>query len=138
MDVDDRDSAAQLERHYTRLLTDVCSSRTPATTSTPFGAPFLSDGVFPTGDENEFFRYLDMLRKRLSNLLEGIENKTPSAGHDPASAAHVTAVYEAFRRARMSNNAWQDLHAGDKELLERAERVLTTDRCRLRTPTGWN
>ena len=121
MDVDRRDRAALLERHYTRLLTEGCSSHPPATTSTPLGASFLDD-------ENEFFRNLNVLRQRLSHLLEGIENKTPSAGLDPTSAAHVFVVYEALTRARMSSNAWQDLHGGDRALLERAERVLKMDR----------
>ena len=130
VDVDRRDSAALQERHYTRLLTEGCSSHPPATTSTPFGAPFLGDELFPADGENEFFRHLNMLRQQLSHLLDGIENKTPSAGHDPASAAHVFVVYQALRRARMSSNAWQDLHADDRRLVERAEQVLRMDRIR--------
>ena len=127
MDVDRREGAALQERHYTRLLTEDCSSHPPATTSTPFGDLLLSDTLRPFGGENEFFRHLSFLRQRLSYLLDAIERTQPSAADDSLFVAQLSVICQAFRRARMSSNAWQDLHADDRRLIERAERVLRMD-----------
>jgi len=133
---DRRDSAALQERHYTRLLTEGCSSHPPAKTSTPFGVPSLGDDLSPDDGASEFFGHVNMLRQRLTCLLAGIENKSALPRHNPAAEAQVFVVYHAFQKARMSQHAWQDMHSGDRELLERAERVLQRTGARFTIRTG--
>jgi hypothetical protein len=116
VDLDDREKTALQERRYTRLLTEGCFPNLPATTSSPFGAPVLACDEF-------FFRHLHVLRERLAHLLDSIEH-----GRKRVDADIMWSVIEALHsllQARQSSIAWCDLHSIDKDLITRAERVLS-------------
>lgn len=116
MDMDRRDWAALQERHYTGLLTEGCFPNLPATTSSPLGAQLLACDEF-------FFRHLHVLRERLAHLLDSIEH-----GRKRVDADIMWSVIEALhslRQAMQSSIAWRDLHSIDKDLIARAERVLS-------------
>jgi hypothetical protein len=116
VDVDDRETTALQERHYTRLLQEGLSFLPPARASTPFGATAADD-------EGSFFRHIDAVRQQMTVILDTIEKIEPGS-QDSAVLDRVSALYKALTEARKSRHSWQDLHSDDRLLLRRAERVL--------------
>ena len=83
----------------------------------------------PSGDTScsipQFREHMDFLRERLACLLMHMAREKSNGSCQGLEArAELLAVYSDFVRARKSAQGWQDIHAVDLDLVQRAEKYL--------------
>lgn len=73
----------------------------------------------------QFREHMDFLRERLACLLRHMAcEKSNGSHHGLEARAELLAVCSDFVRARKSAQGWQDIHAADLDLVQRAEKYL--------------